>query len=309
MTDAVFLWVDGNDPEHQIKRSKYEQSERSTSLHRGAMLPTRYKDNNEIWYSINCLRTNAGWINRIFLVIDNQRPKWLSDETAKRLDISLIDHNVIFRDHTEHLPTFSSRAIETVIHRIPNISNEFIYLNDDFFIINNTTRSDYFSNRTPIVHGQLRDTKKQPALIRKIRNIFFRPETPGSIAPRAERKIFYPNKMVRLFHTPHSINKTHYEEYINKILEENIRYRFRDNQQMNPISYYSNMAIRDGKVILEAPDLLYIDPKLTHKNISIKELEEAHSRTKTKHLCIQSLEEFDSQSRQTAESFLDQFIY
>lgn len=309
MTDAVFLWVDGNDPKHQLKRSQYERCERSATLHRNAMLPTRYKDNNEIWYSINCLRTNAKWVNRIFLVTDGQRPKWLDEETAKRLDISIVDHTVLFRDHAENLPTFNSSTIETVIHKIPELSNEFIYLNDDFFIINTTTKSDYFSGDIPIIQGQIRDTKKQNILVRKIKKIFSRPEKPGSLGPRAERKIFYPEKIIRLFHTPYPINKIHYAEYISSVLESNIKYRFRDNQQMRPISYYANMAIRDGKVTLKEPDLLYIDPKLTHKRISMDELEKARSRDKIKHLCIQSLEEFDSQSRQTAESFLDQFIY
>lgn len=309
MTDAVFLWVDGNDPKHQTKRYQYENGELSTTLHKNAMLPTRYKDNNEIWYSINCVRTNASWVNRIFLVTDEQRPAWLSEATAKRLDISIVDHTTLFRNHLEHLPTFNSSTIETIIHKIPDISNEFIYLNDDFFIINPTTKNDYFSAETPIFQGEPRSTKKQNALIRNIKKIFNRPETPGSLGPRAERKIFYPEKIVRLFHTPYPINKTLYASYINSILENNIKYRFRDNQQMRPISYYANMAIRDKKAILKAPDLLYIDPKLTHKRITRKELDEAQSHTKTKHLCIQSLEQFDPQSQKTAESFLNQFIY
>lgn len=309
MTDAVFLWVDGNDPKHQKKRSQYEKSERSATLHRNAMLPTRFKDNNEIWYAINCLRKNANWVNRIFLVTDEQIPIWLNEATAKRLEISTIDHRVLFRDHLEHLPIFNSSSIETIIHKIPDISNEFIYLNDDFFIINPTTKNDYFSADVPIFQGELRDTKKQNILLRNIKKIFSKPERPGSLGPRAERKIFYPEKMIRLFHTPYPINKTHYAEYVNDILEKNIKFRFRDNQQMRPISYYANMAIRDGKTTIKTPDLLYIDPKITHKRITRNELDEAHLHTKIKHLCIQSMEEFDQESRQIAESFLNQFIF
>lgn len=309
MVDAVFLWVDGNDPKHQLKRRQYEQGKQSATLNRNAMLPTRYKDNNEIWFAINCLRTNAKWINRIFLVTDNQQPSWLDPVTAKRLDINLVDHSALFCGYEKHLPTFNSCTIETLLHKIPGVSDEFIYLNDDFFIINATTKDDYFVDGKPIIQGQIRRTKKPNILFRKIEKIFSNAKKPGSLGPRAELKVFYPEKIIALFHTPYPISKNLYSEYLDNIIEQNIKYRFRDNEQMRPFAYYANMAARDGKAILKEPDLLYIDPKLTHKSISSQELQHAQSQAKTKHLCIQSLEEFDSKSREAVESFLDQFIY
>ena len=42
------------------------------------------------------------------------------------------------------LPTFSSHAIETSLHRIPGLSNHFIYSNDDFLLTRPTGPEDFF---------------------------------------------------------------------------------------------------------------------------------------------------------------------
>lgn len=47
--------------------------------------------------------------------------------------ISIVTHEQII-PNIELLPTFSSPAIETFIHRIPNLSKHFLYLNDDIFL-------------------------------------------------------------------------------------------------------------------------------------------------------------------------------
>lgn len=41
---------------------------------------------------------------------------------------------MVLAHNTQWLPTFSSAAIETFIHRIPNLSKRFLYLNDDIFL-------------------------------------------------------------------------------------------------------------------------------------------------------------------------------
>ena len=43
-------------------------------------------------------------------------------------------HKEIFAN-PDHLPTFSSPAIEINMHRIPGLSNQFIYSNDDYFLM------------------------------------------------------------------------------------------------------------------------------------------------------------------------------
>ena len=46
----------------------------------------------------------------------------------------VVTHKEIF-PNPSHLPTFSSPAIEINFHRIPDLSNRFIYANDDVFLM------------------------------------------------------------------------------------------------------------------------------------------------------------------------------
>lgn len=69
-------------------------------------------------------------MRHIYIVTNGQIPKWL-DLTNER--ITIVPHEVL-APNPEWLPTFSSAAIETFIHRIPNLSKRFIYLNDDIFL-------------------------------------------------------------------------------------------------------------------------------------------------------------------------------
>lgn len=48
--------------------------------------------------------------------------------------------------NNSHLPTFSSPAIETHMHRIPGLSQKFIYLNDDVMFGKDVWPDDFYSH-------------------------------------------------------------------------------------------------------------------------------------------------------------------
>ncbi|XP_071809115.1 N-acetylglucosamine-1-phosphotransferase subunits alpha/beta-like [Asterias amurensis] len=88
---------------------------------------SRFEDNEEMRYSLRSLEQNAPWIRHVYIVTNGQIPSWLNLDNQR---ISIITHEDIFPNKT-HLPTFSSPAIESNLHRIPGLSKKFIYLNDD----------------------------------------------------------------------------------------------------------------------------------------------------------------------------------
>jgi len=45
----------------------------------------------------------------------------------------------------EDLPTFNSHSIESNLHNIPGLSENYLYLNDDVFFGNHTTKNDFIS--------------------------------------------------------------------------------------------------------------------------------------------------------------------
>ena len=53
-----------------------------------------------------------------------------------------------------HLPTFSSPAIESHLHRIPGLSDKFIYLNDDVMFGRDVWPDDFYthSNGQKVTH-------------------------------------------------------------------------------------------------------------------------------------------------------------
>ena len=80
-------------------------------------------DFDQLLYSLRSIELYAPWIRHVFIVTNGQIPYWLDSDR-----VTIITHNDIYPDKS-HLPTFSSPSIETHLHRIPNLSERFIYLN------------------------------------------------------------------------------------------------------------------------------------------------------------------------------------
>lgn len=72
---------------------------------------------------------------------NGQVPSWLNTEHP---DITVIPHSLLFPNQT-HLPTFSSPAIESHLHRIPGLAQHFIYFNDDVMLGADTYPDDFKS--------------------------------------------------------------------------------------------------------------------------------------------------------------------
>jgi len=139
--DVVFTWVNGTDPRHiaALRDTKYQLLGEIVKVCNSTEIPdvdnctrdeetsSRFKDNEELRYSLRSIEKYAPWINHIYLVTNGQVPYWINTSHPR---LSIITHEQIFANHS-HLPTFSSPAIEANLHRIPGLSPRFIYFNDD----------------------------------------------------------------------------------------------------------------------------------------------------------------------------------
>ncbi len=126
--DIVYTWVNGND-------SIWKEKKRKKAEEIGKIIPEAnsealYTDNNELKYSLRSVEKFAPWVNQIYIVTDNQIPKWLNLDHPK---IKIVDHSEIFTNK-EHLPSFSARAIECHLHNIKTLEEYYIYFNDDMFL-------------------------------------------------------------------------------------------------------------------------------------------------------------------------------
>lgn len=140
--DYVFPWVNSNDPQWINSISKYTKIDTNDNV--------RFRDLGLVKYSILSVEKYAPWIKNIVILISSK-----SQITEELLNLSpkikFITHEEFIPK--EYLPCFNSCAIEMFLHNIPNISEHFIYGNDDFYFRNLTSVDDFFTKEgKPIVH-------------------------------------------------------------------------------------------------------------------------------------------------------------
>lgn len=126
--DVVYTWVDGDDEDWLAARDERITGLGGTPSARAGGA-SRYRSRDELRYSMRSIHLFAPWVRRIHLVTAGQVPSWL-DTSHER--IRIVDHRDILP--ASALPTFSSHAIETRLHAVPDLADHFVYVNDDVFL-------------------------------------------------------------------------------------------------------------------------------------------------------------------------------
>jgi hypothetical protein len=98
----------------------------------------RFRDNDELRYSLRALERFFPQHGHVYIVTDGQTPAWL----AQHPGLTVVDHRALIP--AECLPTFDSCHIESYIHRIPGLSERYFYCNDDVFFGAPVELSDWF---------------------------------------------------------------------------------------------------------------------------------------------------------------------
>ena len=131
LVDIVYLWVDGGDPQWRSRR----RSAKSRLANSGGKdlaaygdVEGRFRDNDELRYSLRALTQYFPDHGHIYLVTDRQTPRWLRSHPR----LSIVDHRALIPAGS--LPTYDSGHIESYIHRIANLSERYFYFNDDVFL-------------------------------------------------------------------------------------------------------------------------------------------------------------------------------
>lgn len=122
--DLVYTWVDGSDSDY---RALYHHHARTPA----DLNPERYRDVYDLLkYSLRSVARHAPWIRHVYVVtMRPQCPAWLD---TTRPGITLVHHDQII--DPAWLPTFNYNAIESHLHRIPGLSDRFLYMNDDHLL-------------------------------------------------------------------------------------------------------------------------------------------------------------------------------
>jgi hypothetical protein len=149
--DLVYTWVNGSDRNWSAKKQQWlsqtQMTEERERLTVDSAAECRWQHFDELRHSIDSVNYFAPWIRTIWIISDNQIPPWYNAHNSGK--VRIIDHQTLFGQggFEQDLPTFNSHAIEAHLHRIPELSEHFIYANDDMFMGNFTSPSDFFSTQ------------------------------------------------------------------------------------------------------------------------------------------------------------------
>lgn len=138
--DFVIIWVDGNDKKWQEDKNKYSTQKIDLSNSEN-----RYRDWENLQYWFRGVEKFAPWVNKIHFVTYGHLPKWLNVNHPK---LNIVKHSDYIPE--EYLPTFSANPIEINLHRIKDLSENFVFFNDDLFITDFIKESDFFINGKPL---------------------------------------------------------------------------------------------------------------------------------------------------------------
>lgn len=136
--DFVITWVDGNDKEWQDEKKKYSPDKENDDA------VFRYRDWDLLKYWFRGVEKFAPWVNNIYFVTCGHYPQWLNLKNEK---LKIVKHSDFMPE--QYLPTFSSHSIELNLYKIENLSENFVYFNDDMFLINTVKDTDFFKNNIP----------------------------------------------------------------------------------------------------------------------------------------------------------------
>ena len=138
--DVVYLWVNGDDPAWRTKRQRAhaQLGKNQTEMAVYGNVEGRFRDNDELRYSLRALARFFPNHGHVYIVTDAQTPAWLRAHPQ----VTVIDHRELMPPSA--LPTFDSGHIESYIHRIPKLSDRYFYCNDDVFFGAPVRLDDWF---------------------------------------------------------------------------------------------------------------------------------------------------------------------
>lgn len=319
--DAVISWVDGYDPVHQQKLKSFcEQQHIDQNL---AIEPTRIQQVNEIHYCLHGLRRFAPWIRTIYIITAQQIPPTVTalQGTPFGDKIKIIDQNALLLEQGVTSPVFNSLSIEWLIWKIKGLSNQFLYLNDDFFIIRDVTPDDFFQNQRLLLRGEWKTQAHQKYLYRikqTVQRALGYPEPVLRTNPHrawqelSARLAGWHKRFYLLPHAPFPLIKETFETWIAnepQLFAENIRYPFRHPDQISSIPLMVHIDLKHNRAIEGSHDHAIMVNGATHSLKKIKaRLNHAHSNQQVTFVCMQSLDQAPLATQQYMLQWLAQHI-
>lgn len=267
--DVVFTWVDNTDEiwQEQYRLSLHSVAPKNIGLY--ATDPARFSNHNELFYSVRAVQKFMPWVRNIFIVTADQKPQWLNED--RQSNIKLINHAQIIDN--KYLPTFNSHVIEAHLHKIPDLSEHFIYFNDDVFVAKPLS-STHFFERNGLASLFVADKSFQKMRRRGL----ITPTLTASEHALDLLKNHYPgiNIGTPLVHTYIPLRKTSFQKawslFENEI-ESFLKNKVRHNFELNMASFLVPwLMYLDGQAVSKREICYYFNIRSTHAQTQYRKL-------------------------------------
>ena len=173
----------------------------------------RFRSYDTLELQVKGIRKYLPYIENIFIVVSEL-------EQVQGLDLSdckIITHDQIIPQ--KYLPCFNSCTIEMFLHKIPGLNEQFLYFNDDMFIIDNVPYSYWFKDNKPCLSPQIYDFDKENNINTFNTRCYNSTQLAASNLKLSNK---YKDKLIKQAHCPKPYLKSTCERVFNK----NILYIF-----------------------------------------------------------------------------------
>jgi hypothetical protein len=319
--DAVITWVDGADPEHAQKLNAYLAT--LGEVRPRAANPIRFHHSGELDYCVTSLLRFAPWIRTIYIVTDNQVPTIINRLKGTEYEgrVVLVDHRVIFAGFEQYLPTFNSSSILAVLWRIPGLAEHFIFLNDDFALIQPVKPDDFFREGKVVLRGSWRafaESGWRKRVRRWFKEVLMRnkpsEQRAGYLAGQelSATAVGFEKKYFQIPHNPHAWRVSTFKKFFADnpaLMEFSVSFRLRSPEQFIIEGLAAHLELKAGSAV--------VDNQLT--TLQLKPADQAFIRIKNKigvadndvrtaFICIQSIEKAPESTQSFIFSWLDKRI-
>lgn len=314
--DIVITWVDGDDPAHRARREACLTGAHE-NLRDDIGGETRFRSLGEIDFCVCSIMRFAPFVRKIFIVTDRQEPHL--DKVLRmnfpdnRIPVEIIDHSVIFRGFEQYLPTFNSLSIETMLWRIPGLSEDYVYMNDDFLLTAPVSPADWFVDGKPVVYAYWHNTLtaricRVGARLRHRHPKFLFRDSMLNAADMLGGKALL--RFLRILHTPLALKRSWFAEYFKKnpeALVSNIRHRFRHRTQFNPqaLQHTALALCGEAEVRSNKGKVLYIEPFSDREVRFDQYMKRLLEEREAPFCCINSLDRGSEFQRQTIINWVE----
>lgn len=108
----------------------------------------RFRSYGVLDLQVKMIRKYMPYVKNIFIVVNYKIQ--VKDYDFTGIDVKIIEHHQIIPKL--YLPCFNSCVIEMFLHNIPGLDEEFVYFNDDCFVINDIPYEYWFKHGKPCLH-------------------------------------------------------------------------------------------------------------------------------------------------------------